>query len=82
MFNLFLSVVKLNYIFSKLTIFYSKPVFINFVTPAISFFAIGLKGIVGYSGKLYSFFIIGIVWFLPNPENPISMSFLGFKDLW
>lgn len=82
MFNLLLSVYKFHNIFPILFIFYSMLSFINLVRLTISFLPKGLKGNVGSSGRLYSFFIIGIVWFCLSPENPISINFFGFRDRW
>lgn len=80
-FYLFLGVHELYYVFSILANYYSRPVLISLVRLAISFFTTGLNGRVGYSGRLYSFFTIGIVWLGLRPEKPISMSFLGLSDL-
>ena len=41
-----------------------------------------IRGIYGVSGSLYSFISLEIVWFFPRRENPISISFLGFRERW
>jgi hypothetical protein len=78
--HLFVSKVEFNYEFPASPHRYYSPSFSSLATPKISFLFMGRSSSVIYSGRLYSFLTIAIVWLGPNAENLTSISFLGSRE--
>lgn len=81
--DLLVGVVELDHELAEWGKRYERPSLSSLATPKMSFLFIGRSsGIVTSSGRLYSFFTIGIVWFCCRAENFISISFLGSSERW